>query len=399
MSQQVSLLGSTGSIGTQVLDVIRQMPERFSVRALGAGKNVEALARQAGEFSPQFLSIQSEADLPVLRDLLKAHAPQFQGEILVGSAGLKVLATLSKTDVVIVGLVGLVGLEPTLAALTDGKKVLTANKETFVAGGHLVQPYLDQVIPIDSEHVAIHQCIMGQAGQSISSVKRLLLTASGGPFRTFSREALQDVSLSQALKHPNWVMGDKITIDCATMMNKGLEVIEAHWLFGMPYSKIQVVVHPESVIHSGVEYVDGSILVQMAAPDMHGPIQYAMTYPERLFNPHPQAHLDLLSLSNLTLETPDFERFPCLRLAYEAGRLGSGATAVLNGADEMAIQLFLEGKIRFTEISHLLESTLQAHQRETRIMTPSLSEIVELDAWARRFVLEQAQTQQKLLTL
>jgi 1-deoxy-D-xylulose-5-phosphate reductoisomerase len=388
MSQHISLLGSTGSIGTQVLDVVRHMPERFTVAALGAGKNLERLARQTGEFHPQLIAIQSETDLPNLRALLQQHAPHFSGEILVGKAGLNALAELAESDLVIVGLVGLAGLEPTLNALHRGKRVLTANKETFVTGGHLMQPFLDRIIPIDSEHVAIHQCLKNEPSRA---VQQLILTASGGPFRNFSREEMRHVTLSQALKHPNWVMGHKITIDSATMMNKGLEVIEAHWLFGVAYDQIQVVVHPESMIHSGVAFVDGSILVQMGAADMHGPIQYAMTYPERLPNPEPGVHLDFLSLARLNLEPPDLERFPCIRLAYEAGRLGSGATAVLNGADEMAVELFLDGKVDFCDIPRLLEATLEAHRQEQGLKNPSLTEIHALDDWARRFVGEQTQ--------
>lgn len=388
MTQQIALLGSTGSIGTQVLDVVRHLPERFRVTALGAGKNIERLARQTGEFMPQQIAIQAETDLPTLRDLLKVHAPHFTGEILVGKEGLNALAEHSDSQVLIVGLVGLAGLEPTLKALQAGKKVLTANKETFVTGGHLVQPYLNRIIPIDSEHVAIHQCL---DKQPTNAVKRLLLTASGGPFRNATQAEMQNVTLAQALKHPNWIMGHKVTIDSATMMNKGLEVIEAHWLFGIPYEKIQVVVHPESIIHSGIEFVDGSILVQMGAPDMRGPIQYAMTYPERLPNLEPSVHLDLLSLARLTIEPPDLERFPCIRLAYEAGRMGSGATAVLNGADEVAVQLFLEEKIQYRDIPCLLEKTLTAYHDQHKIARPDLDQIFELDAWARRFVCEEAQ--------
>lgn len=384
MIDRISLLGSTGSIGSQVLDVVRRMPDRFTIHTLAAGKNLECLAEQVREFHPQAISIQNIEDVPRLRELLKLIAPAFQGEILAGGEGLNALAQDQQVNVVIVGLVGLVGLEPSLKALEAGKRLLTANKETFVTGGHLVQPYLAQVVPIDSEHVAIHQCLKNEPANAI---QKLYLTASGGPFREYTKAQMDQVTLAQALKHPNWVMGPKITVDSATMMNKGLEVIEAHWLFGVDYDQIQVVVHPESMIHSGVEFVDGSILVQMGAPDMHGPIQYAMTYPKRLPNEEPGVKLDLLSLSRLNLEPPDLDRFPCIRLAYEAGRLGSSATAVLNGADEMAVQLFLEGKIQYTDIARLLEKTLNAHAQGSVIRTPSLSEILELDAWAREYVL------------
>lgn len=341
------------------------------------------LAEQIQEFQPEQVSVQSIEGVATL----KALVPQYTGEIWVGTEGLNMLAESPDTQTVIVGLVGLVGLEPSLKALQAGKKLLTANKETFVTGGHLVKPYLKQlipqVIPIDSEHVAIHQCLRGEKPESI---ERIYLTASGGPFRTFTKDELLHVTLQQALKHPNWSMGPKITIDSATLMNKGLEVIEAHWLFDLAYEQIQVVVHPESIIHSGVEFVDGSILVQMGAPDMHGPIQYAMTYPERLVNPEPGVKLDLLALSQLRLEKPDLERFPCLALAYEAGRLGSSATAVLNGADEMAVELFLQERIHFTDIPKVLEKTLQAHIRDGVSQNPALDEIQQLDAWARTFV-------------
>lgn len=380
MTETLSILGSTGSIGTQVLDVVRHFPERFQIHSLAAGKNIECLARQIQEFQPARVSVQH----PELISELQTRVPEYKGEILHGTAGLCSLAADSAVQTVIVGLVGLTGLEPSLKALEQGKKLLTANKETFVTGGHLVQPYLHRIIPIDSEHVAIHQCLHGHP---IASVERIYLTASGGPFRNHSLEAMQKVTLEQALKHPNWNMGSKITIDSATMMNKGLEIIEAHWLFGLSYDKIQVVVHPESIIHSGVEYNDGSIMVQMGAPDMRGPIQYAMTYPERTYNPEPAVKLDLLSLSQLHLEKPDFKRFPCIQLAYEAGKQGSSATAVLNGADEMAVQLFLEQKIRFMDIPGLLEKTLEAHVQAGTQAAPSLEEIKQLDGWARTYLL------------
>jgi 1-deoxy-D-xylulose-5-phosphate reductoisomerase len=379
MTERVSLLGSTGSIGTQVLDVVRRFPERFSVTGLAAGRNLARLAEQVREFRPSLVSIQREQDIAEFRAL----CPEFRGELLTGADGLNTLAEAPGIDTVIVALVGLSGLEPSLAALQQGRKLLTANKETFVAGGHLVQPYLAQVLPIDSEHAAIHQCLKNEPAQA---VQKIYLTASGGPFRRHSLEEMQRVTLEEALRHPNWVMGEKITIDSATMMNKGLEIIEAHWLFGLPYDRIQVVVHPESIIHSGVEFVDGSILVQMGAPDMHGPIQYAMTYPERLPNEAPGVRMNLLDLSLLNLEPPDMERFPCIRLAYEAGRMGSSATAVLNGADEAVVRLFLDRRIEFTDIPRLLENVLEAHQREGLSAAPSLEEIRHLDTWAREFV-------------
>lgn len=383
MTKPVTLLGSTGSIGTQVLDVIRRFPERFQVSALAAGKNLSRLADQVAEFRPEWVSIQDAEDIPQFKALLADRSTHFQGTLLAGSEGLKTLATLPDVDTVIVGLVGLIGLEPSLQALETGKKLLTANKETFVTGGHLIHPYLDRVLPIDSEHVAIHQCLKNEPRQALS---KLYLTASGGPFRTLSREALEHVTVAQALKHPNWVMGRKITIDSATMMNKGLEIIEARWLFDVDYAQIQVVVHPESVIHSGVEWADGSVLMQLGAPDMHGPIQYAMTYPERLPNEAPDVKLDLFKRAQLNIEPPDLDRFPCIALAYEAGHLGSGATAVLNGADEVAVALFLDGKIGFMDIPRLLEKSLEGYQTLGISTSPTLDEIFELDAWARSFM-------------
>ncbi|HEY9744672.1 MAG TPA: 1-deoxy-D-xylulose-5-phosphate reductoisomerase [Oculatellaceae cyanobacterium] len=383
MTEALCILGSTGSIGTQVLDVVRRFPERFQVKALAAGKNIELLASQVQEFQPGAVSVQT----PELADALRVLLPDYRGKILTGVEGLNRLAEWPEAPTVIVGLVGLLGLEPSLKALQAGKKLITANKETFVAGGHLVSAYLDQILPIDSEHSAIHQCL---CGQDRAAIETIYLTASGGPFRTWSREAMASVTLEQALKHPNWVMGPRITIDSATMMNKGLEVIEAHWLFGLPYEQIQVIVHPESILHSGVAFKDGSVLMQMGVADMHVPIQYAMTYPERLPNLEPGVKLDLLSLSSLNLEPPDFERFPCLRLAYEAGRIGGGATAVLNSADEMAVQLFLERKIGFMDIPRLLEATLASYDTLNASLRPSLEEIQGLDTWARRFVLEKS---------
>lgn len=380
MVERICLLGSTGSIGTQVLDVVGRFPERFCISALAAGGNLARLAEQIRRFRPEVVAIQSAERIAELRGMV----PEFGGEILAGEDGLCALAEGSFSETVIVGLVGMIGLAPTLKALEAGKKVLTANKETFVAGGHLVAPYLKQVLPIDSEHSAIHQCLKNEKAEAVS---RLYLTASGGPFRNHTQAELAEVTLEAALKHPNWVMGRKITIDSATLMNKGLEVIEAHWLFGVPYEKIQIVIHPESIIHSGVEFVDGSILVQMGAPDMRVPIQYAMGYPQRLDGEFAGSRLDLLGVSRLNFQVPDAERFPCMRLAYEAGRMGSSATVVLNAADEVAVQLFLEGRIGFMEIPALLERALEAHRAGEMNRAPNLEEIQALDAWAREKVM------------
>lgn len=386
MTTTLCVLGATGSIGTQVLDVVRQFPNRFSIHSLAAGKNLTRLASQILEFQPKTVVIQHPADIEALQAMLRGRL-QAPVEILAGEQALCDLPTDSAVQTVIVGLVGLNGLSPTLNALKAGKKVLTANKETFVAGGHLVQPYLKQILPVDSEHSAIHQCLNGLTPDTIQTI---YLTASGGPFRTHSISDLQHVTKAQALKHPNWVMGEKITIDSATMMNKGLEVIEAHWLFGVNYDRINILVHPQSVIHSGVELVDGAMLFQMGAADMRGPIQYAMFHPERVNTPFETCRLDLLRINTLALEAPDLERFPCIRLAYEAGQMGHSATTVLNAADEMAVELFLNERIRFPQIAALIEQTLTQHAKDGLVNNPSLEEIKTLDDWARDYLRQQA---------
>jgi 1-deoxy-D-xylulose-5-phosphate reductoisomerase len=380
MTESIGLLGSTGSIGTQVLEVVSRFPDRFRITSLAAGDNLDRLASQIKEFQPQRVCIKNAQR----RDELQRLVPHFKGEILSGDAGLCDLGEDPESQTLIVGLVGMIGLAPTLKAMAAGKKILTANKETFVAGGHLVAPGLEQILPIDSEHAAIHQCLKGEPARSVQT---LYLTASGGPFRNHTPAQLATVTRADALKHPNWVMGPKITIDSATMMNKGLEVIEAHWLFGVPYEQIQILIHPQSILHSGVEFCDGSILMQMGAPDMRVPIQYAMGYPQRLDAEFPNSRLNLLSLSALDFQPPDPDRFPCIRLAYEAGRLGSSATVVLNAADEVAVQLFLEDRITFLQIPTLIERALEAHTTEGLNSHPSLEDLLALDAQTRRQVL------------
>jgi 1-deoxy-D-xylulose-5-phosphate reductoisomerase len=386
MTISLALLGSTGSIGTQVLDVIRTIPGRFEVLALSAGRNLQLLVKQIEEFRPQVVSIQLESDRKELQALLRQEGIDFQGEILCGEEGLLSLAGLSEASLVIVGLVGLIGLMPSLMALRIGKRVFTANKETFVAAGHLVKPYLSQIIPLDSEHSGVFQCL--QAAKEIKEVSKLYLTASGGPFRTTPIEALSTVTPSQALQHPKWTMGAKISIDSATLMNKGLEVIEAHWLFGVPLERISVLVHPESIIHGGLQFVDGSTLLQLGVTDMRGPIQYALSYPERDAACDSSLMLGLEELSQLNLEAPDLKRFPCLKLAYEAGRLAGGATTVLNGANEVLVQQFLDEKISFLQIPQLLERVLDRYQSDHAISTPDLDQVFDLDRWARQFIHE-----------
>ncbi|MEM0951248.1 MAG: 1-deoxy-D-xylulose-5-phosphate reductoisomerase [Cyanobacteria bacterium P01_H01_bin.74] len=387
----LSLLGSTGSIGTQVLDMVQHFPERYTVYSLSAGRNLALLAKQIKQFHPKQLCIANEADIPRLQALLAAECPAFDGEICFGEAGLIALATDATVNTVVVGLVGIRGLPPSLAALQSGKRLITANKETFVTGGHLVSPYMHtsdlvpRVMPIDSEHVALHQCLQSVRNQS-EAVKKLYLTASGGPFRTLSKAELSQVTKAQALKHPNWTMGSKITIDSATMMNKGLEVIEAHWLFNQPYEKIGILVHPESIVHSGVQFTDGAMMMQLAPHDMRGPIHYALTFPELPANPEPAVHLDIERISQFNFSLPDFDKFPCIRLAYAAGELGGSAPVVLNAVDEVAVDLFLNDQIGFMQIPALIEAALTAHQQAGVLSAPTLSEIIEIDQWARRFV-------------
>ncbi len=372
--QEVALLGSTGSIGTQTLAVIAAHPERFRVTALAAGRNIALLAEQVQAFRPSLVSVADPADVPELR----RRVPGYTGPILCGPEGLEAVATHART--VVVGLVGIIGLRPTLAALEAGCRVLTANKETFVAGGHLVARYLEQILPIDSEHSAIFQCLKQEPAHAVD---RLILTASGGPFRTFTPAQLQQVTPEQALCHPNWVMGPKITVDSATLMNKGLEIIEAMWLFGVNEDRIDVWVHPQSIVHSGVAFVDGSVLFQAGTPDMRVPISVALGFPERL--PLPDTRLTLSMVSNgLSFEPPDEARFPCLRLAREAARLGPAATVVLNAADEAAVARFLAGELSFMQIPAVIEHTLS--QQPTLTGLPNLSEIEALDTWARQTV-------------
>jgi 1-deoxy-D-xylulose-5-phosphate reductoisomerase len=375
----IALLGSTGSIGTQVLEVVQAFPDAFQIHALACGENVDLLASQIQQFQPRWVSVGSEA----ARKRLKTLLPQYSGEVLVGEEGLQSLAVLSEASMVVIGLVGFLGLAPTLAALKAGKQVRTANKETFVAGGHLVALYLSQIIPIDSEHSAIHQCLKGE---SPDAVEKIWLTASGGPFLKTPIEEIATQTPAAALKHPNWVMGSRITIDSATLVNKGLEVIEAYWLFRLSFDKIEVVIHPQSMIHSGVELIDGSVLMQVGAPDMRVPILYALGYPQRFKMPFASSKLDVQALQDLTFEAPCLTRFPCLGLAYDAGRLGGAAPAIFNAADEVAVSRFLKEEIAFGEIPKVLEQVLQQYQSEHHRHNAAigLSDLIEWDQWARR---------------
>ncbi|BAU27706.1 1-deoxy-D-xylulose 5-phosphate reductoisomerase [Aneurinibacillus soli] len=373
--KKLAILGSTGSIGTQTLDVVRQHPDEFAVTALAAGRNVALLAEQACEFVPKLVSVQTKE----LAEQLRGRIPD-SVRILWGDEGALDVATHAEASFLVAAMVGSAGLAPTLAAIEAGKTIGLANKETLVTAGHLVTDLVRKhgvpLLPIDSEHSAIFQCLQGER---VEQVRRLILTASGGSFRDKTRDELAGVTVEAALSHPNWSMGAKITIDSATMMNKGLEIIEAHWLFGVPYDKIETVLHKESIIHSMVEFTDRAVMAQLGTPDMRIPIQYALTYPDRL--PLESEPLDLIKMGTLHFAAPDFERYPCLGFAYEAGRKGGTMPAVLNAANEVAVSRFLAGEIPFLAIEDIIASVMAKHQA---IAAPSLDEIVATDAWARR---------------
>jgi 1-deoxy-D-xylulose-5-phosphate reductoisomerase len=353
--KRLALLGSTGSIGVNVLDVVRTHSDKLSVFGLSAGRNWEKLAGQIQEFRPQIAVISDPTDLPKLRERLHGC----DTTLLAGMEGNLELAAATGSDVFVSAVVGSIGLRPVLQAIQSRKAIALANKETLVMAGALVMESARTagvpILPIDSEHSAIFQCLNGNASDS---VKRLILTASGGPFRRKSASELAFVTPAEALKHPNWDMGGKITIDSATLMNKGLEVIEAHWLFDMPFSSIDVVIHPQSIIHSMIEFIDGSVLGQMGAPDMRGPIQYALSHPDRWTA---SAHgVDFLALGSLTFEAPRRSDFPCLDLAYQAGQRGGTLPCVMNAANEIAVAAFLEGRIGFLEIPRVIQQSMTA---------------------------------------
>lgn len=361
--KRISILGSTGSIGTQALDVIEENSAGFSVAAVSCSRNIELLCRQIEKFRPQAVCVERE------EDALMISGKYRDTEVFFGDEGLKTIASMEDCDMVLNSLMGMRGLEPTMAAIEAGKDIAFANKETLVVGGELVMDAVKRrgirLLPVDSEHSAIFQCLQGS---DVSNVKRILLTASGGPFRGYSKEQLEKVTLQQALAHPNWSMGKKITIDSATMMNKGLEVIEARWLFDVPADKIQIVVHPQSILHSAVEYRDGSIIGQMGMPDMRVPIAYALSYPERLDMKGSMESLDLFGLKEgMTFYPADREVFRTIDLAYEACRLGGSYPVVLNGANEVLVEMFLAGKIRFTDIQNMLVKVMEEHKPEYKL--------------------------------
>ncbi|EJW92219.1 1-deoxy-D-xylulose-5-phosphate reductoisomerase [gut metagenome] len=376
--KRIAILGSTGSIGTQALDVIRQHPSEFEARVLTAGSNWELLVKQAREFHPDAVVIANESHYDAVCEAL-ADLPI---KVYTGSDALCQVVASDSIDLVLTAMVGFAGLRPTVVAIQAGKTLALANKETLVVAGRLIRNLCEQyrvgILPVDSEHSAIFQSINGEAH---NRVRRILLTASGGPFRHFTVDQLRDVTPAQALQHPNWKMGAKITIDSATMMNKGFEMIEARWLYDVKPRDIQVVVHPESVIHSAVEFDDGAVMAQLGTPDMRLPIQYAFSYPRRLpLNGEP---LDLFSLGALHFERPDEERFPCLRLAYEAIERGGNMPCILNAANEVTNLAFREGKISFYDISDFTE---RAMKQMSFLAEPTLDELFETDAQTRQMV-------------
>lgn len=374
--KSLAILGSTGSIGTQTLDVVRAHPERFRVTALAAHKSDGQIEEQIREFSPAIAVLTDEAAAVRLR--ARYHGAT---EILSGEEGLLAAAVLPTADTVVTSLMGFAGLAPTLAAIESGKDIALANKETLVVAGELVmnaaKAHGVAILPVDSEHCALFQCLQGEKREA---VERLILTASGGPFRGKKLADLAAVSLADCLNHPTWAMGKKITVDSATLINKGLEVIEAHWLYDMPYDKIEVVVHPQSIVHSLVSFRDGAVMAQLGLPDMRLPIQYALTYPDRVASDFPR--LDFSRLGALTFEPPDIETFRGLEIAVEAGRTGGTAPCVMNAANEIAVEAFLDGFIGFLDIYHIIEKTLAA--RPVR-RAATFEVLQEEDAWARQY--------------
>lgn len=372
--KKISLLGSTGSIGVNTLDVVERYPEKFQVCALSAGSNVELFARQIRKFKPTLVALFDVTKIDILKELVA----DLDVEIISGPEGLVSVASFLDADLVVSGVVGSAGLLPALSALRAGKNLALANKETLVIAGELVLQEAEltnaKVIPIDSEHSAIFQALNGEKPERI---KKIILTASGGPFRTFSLKQMENITVKEALNHPNWSMGAKITIDSSTMMNKGLEYIEAKWLFGVN-TNVEVIVHAQSIIHSMIEFVDTSIIAQLGIPDMRVPIAYALTYPDRFVSELPS--LDLASMSDLTFEAPDLEKFPCLQLAMDAMKIGETMPAVLNAANEVAVQAFLEEQIPYKEISEIIRMVMHNHRP---VPLKEIQSILDADLWAR----------------
>lgn len=366
--KHLSILGSTGSIGTQTLEIVREFPNEFKIVGLTSNKNSDLLLRQIKEFKPKAAAImdKSKAD-----DLLKLSSCQ----VYSGIDGVNKIAAMGEADAVVNALVGSIGIEPTYKAIKNKKNIALANKETLVAAGSVIMDEIKKnnvnLMPIDSEHSAIFQCLKGE---NIKEVSKITITCSGGPFRNYSKQQLENVTAQDALKHPTWSMGNKITIDSATLMNKGFEVIEAHWLYGIGYEKIKVVVHPQSIVHSLVEFVDKSVIAQLCLPDMKIPIQYALAYPKRLQGM--QGSLDLPKIKSLDFEEPDFGAFPCLKYAYEAGNAGGTLPAVMNAANEVAVDAFLKNRIHFLDIPRLIRKMMDSHKV---VRNPDLDDVLNID--------------------
>lgn len=375
--KKIAILGSTGSIGTQTLEIVRNN-EDLSVVALAAGRNVELMEKQIREFAPKLAVMWSKEAAEDLRARIK----DTDVKVACGMEGLIEAATLPEAEVLVTAIVGMIGIRPTIAAINAGKTIALANKETLVCAGHIIMSLIKEkkvpLLPVDSEHSAIFQSLQGQPKERLA---KILLTASGGPFRGKKREELVNIRPEDALKHPNWSMGRKITIDSSTLVNKGLEVMEAHWLFDTPYDKIQVVVQPQSVIHSMVEYEDGGIMAQLGTADMKLPIQYALFYPDRRFLPGKR--LDFYELSGITFEKPDTDTFRGLLLGYRAGETGGSMPTVYNAANEMAVSLFLDGKIGYLKITELIEECMEAHKL---IVNPSVEEILQTEQWTYNYI-------------
>ena len=374
--KRIAILGSTGSIGTQTLDVVAAHPDRYEVYAISANRSIDLLVEQAHRFKPEIVCIADEN----LYERLKEELSDLDCKVWAGADAIAQMVTMDSIDIVVAAMVGYAGLRPTIEAIKAGKIIALANKETLVVAGEIIcnlaQRYHAPIIPVDSEHSAIFQSLVGE---DRNEIEKILLTASGGPFRTYTLDQMRTVTAADALKHPNWEMGAKITIDSASMMNKGFEVIEAKWLFGVDVEKIEVLVHPQSIIHSAVQYTDGAIKAQLGAPDMRLPIQYALSFPERLASDFPRA--DLFELGSLTFERPDLERFPNLGLAYEAMHRGGNIPCVLNAANEVVNLAFREGRCGFLQMSDIIRETMA---KAPFIATPSYENYVETDAEARR---------------
>lgn len=378
----ITLLGSTGSIGTQTLDIVSEHPDKFRIVGLAAGRNVELFAAQIRQFRPEIAAISAADKLPELKEAIKDLNPQ--PILLAGEQGVIEVARYGDSQTVVTGIVGCAGLLPTIAAIEAGKDIALANKETLIAGAPVVLPLVEKhgvkLLPSDSEHSAIFQCLQGVPKDGL---RKILLTASGGAFRDWPVEKLAAVKVADALKHPNWSMGRKITVDSATLMNKGLEVIEAHYLFGVDYNNIEIVIHPQSIIHSLIELQDTSVLAQLGWPDMRLPLLYALSWPERIYTNWER--LNLVKSGDLTFREPDHQKYPCMRLAYAAGRAGGSMPAVLNAANEQVVALFLDEKIQFLDIPKCIEFVCDRHQHDNQ-QNPTLDDILNADQWARKEV-------------